>query len=77
MSHPSDKKAELSLVGAAKTPIPDKLERPLFAVYEEITYVEGKQYKPGTWYHGVKQNGPEEKAIPVDHWICAPLHVEA
>lgn len=77
MSHPNDKKAELSLVGAPKTPIPDKLERPLFAVYEEITYIEGKQYKPGTWYHGVKQSGPEEKAIPVDHWICAPLHVEA
>jgi uncharacterized protein (DUF927 family) len=77
MSHPSDKKAELSLVGAPKTPTPGKLERPLFAVYEEITYIEGKQYKPGTWYHGVKQSGPEEKAIPVDHWICAPLHVEA
>ncbi|MBN0009320.1 DUF927 domain-containing protein, partial [Pseudomonas aeruginosa] len=22
-------------------------------------------------------SGPDEKPVPVDHWICTPLHVEA
>ncbi|MES2820122.1 MAG: DUF927 domain-containing protein [Pseudomonadota bacterium] len=75
MSQPKDKKADLSLVGTPKAP--ERLERPCFAVYTHPTVVEGKPYKAGTWYHAVKQSGPEDKAIPVDHWVCAPLQVEA
>lgn len=72
-----DSNVELSLVGEPTAPMPDKLERPRFAVYPHTSYIEGKQFKAGTWYHGIKQSGPDEKAIPVDHWICAPLYVEA
>lgn len=77
MSKLKEKHADLSLVGDPKAPVPDKLDRPRFAVYEHACTIEGKAYKAGTWYHSVKQSGPEEKAIPVDHWICAPLNVEA
>lgn len=72
-----EKTSTLSLVGDPTAPAPEKLERPRYAVYENYHTIEGRTYKPGTWYHGLKQSGPDEKAIPVDHWICAPLNVEA
>ena len=72
-----EKTSTLSLVGDPAAPAPEKLERPRYAVYENYRTIEGRTYKPGTWYHGLKQSGPDEKAIPVDHWICAPLNVEA
>lgn len=72
-----EKTSTLSLVGDPAAPAPEKMERPRYAVYENYRTIEGRTYKPGTWYHGLKQSGPDEKAIPVDHWICAPLNVEA
>ena len=72
-----EKTSTLSLVGDPAAPATEKLERPRYAVYENYRTIEGRTYKPGTWYHGLKQSGPDEKAIPVDHWICAPLNVEA
>ena len=71
------KNATPNLVGDPAAPVNEKLERPCFAVYEQPHTLEGKTYKPGTWHHGLKQGGPEEKATPVDHWICTPLVVEA
>lgn len=72
-----EKNSTLSLVGDPAAPAPEKMERPRYAVYENYRTIEGRTYKPGTWYHGLKQSGPDEKAIPVDNWICAPLNVEA
>lgn len=72
-----EKPPALSLVGEPQAPASEKLERPRYAVYEHPCTVEGKFYKAGTWYHGLKQSGPDEKAIPVDHWICVPLNVLA
>lgn len=72
-----EKTSTLSLVGDPAAPASEKLERPRYAVYEHPRTIEGRTYKPGTWYHGLKQSGPDEKAIPVDHWICTPLNVEA
>lgn len=72
-----EKTSTLSLVGDPVIPAPEKLERPRYAVYEHPRTIEGRTYKAGTWYHGLKQSGPDEKAIPVDNWICAPLTVEA
>lgn len=77
MSKPNKENLDLTLVGTPKRPDSETIERPCFAVYEQNTFKDGKQYKAGTWYHGLKQSGPDEKSIPVDHWICAPLHVEA
>lgn len=72
-----ESKTGLSLVGEPKAPQSDTLDRPCFAVYDRPVFKDDKQYREGTWYHGVKQSGPEEKAVPFDHWICSPLHVEA
>ena len=72
-----EKTSTLILVGDPVKPAPEKLERPRYAVYEYTCTVEGKTYIAGTWHHGLKQGGPEEKAIPVDQRICAPLIVEA
>ena len=72
-----EKTSTLSLVGDPAVPAPEKMERPRYAVYDHPRTIEGKTYKAGTWYHGLKHSGPEEKSIPVDHWICTPLNVEA
>lgn len=72
-----DQKPHLSLVGEPSAPTPEKIERPCFAVYDQDTHRDGKHYRTGTWYHGARQSGPDDKTIPVDHWICAPLHIEA
>lgn len=71
------KRGGLSLVGEAELPEIEEIRRPSFAVYEGPTIVEGKTCRAGTWYHGIKQNGVDEKGIPLDYWICAPLHVDA
>lgn len=73
----ASKKPDLALVGEAKAPQDERLERPCFAVYEQDTRIEGKLYRAGTWYHGAKHSAADEKPIPFDCWICAPLHVEA
>lgn len=67
----------LTLVGDPQAPATDKLERPCFATYDQYVTLEGKHYRPGTWRHGVKHSGPDGKPIPVDDWICPPLHVVA
>ena len=73
----ASKKPDLALVGEAKAPQDERLERPCFAVYEQDTRIEGKLYRAGTWYHGAKHSAADEKPIPFDCWICTPLHVEA
>lgn len=54
-----------------------KLERPRFAVYDHEATVEGAHYRPGTWYHGIKQSGRDGTLTLFDHWICSPLHMVA
>ncbi|MDR6355448.1 putative DNA primase/helicase [Pseudomonas psychrotolerans] len=76
MSNP-EPKAGLSLVGEPKAPERDTLDRPCFAVYDRPVFKEGKPFREGTWYHGVKHSGPEDDPVPFDYWICSPLHVEA
>ncbi|MDT3721530.1 DUF927 domain-containing protein [Pseudomonas oryzihabitans] len=76
MSTP-EPKAGLSLVGEPKVPERDTLDRPCFAVYDRPVFKEGKAFREGTWYHGVKHSGPEDDPVPFDYWICSPLHVEA
>lgn len=56
--------------------MPEQRQRPYFAVYDQPTRLDGKLYRAGTWYHNLKQAGSDDQ-IPVDHWICAPLYVEA
>lgn len=77
----SDQKREqqshLALVGQPTAPEIDTLERPSYAVYEGQTMVDGKLFKAGTWFHGIKQGQGDDIGQPFDLWICAPLHVDA
>lgn len=77
MTKPTKKKTELALVGDAQAPVINEIERPCFAVYEVHTSVAEKNYFPGVWYHDIRVSGKDERSIPVDRWICAPLIVEA
>ena len=77
----SEKKREqqshLALVGQPTAPEIDTLERPSYAVYEGQTLVDGKLFRAGTWFHGIKQGQGDDIGQPFDLWICAPLHVDA
>lgn len=77
MTDVQDIKPDLRVVGEPIKPKAKKLERPCFAVYEKDTMVDGKTFHRGTWHHGIKYIGPEEKPAPFDHWLCAPLRVDA
>lgn len=54
-------------------------QRPQFAVYDEWVRVDGgagRKWRPGVYWHGIQQiKGIGE--VPVDTWVCSPLHVEA
>ena len=54
-----------------------KLQRPRFAIYDQEETVEGMHYRPGTWYHGIRQSSRDGKFTLFDHWICGPLHMAA
>ncbi len=53
-------------------------ERSRFAVHDDWFRVggEARRWRPGVYWHGIQQvKGVGE--VPVDTWICSPLHVEA
>ncbi len=52
------------------------LTRPCFRTYDHATTLDGKQLKPGVWHHGNKRDA-DGNLVPVDEWLCGPLHVEA
>ncbi|MDH4572511.1 DUF927 domain-containing protein [Salinicola acroporae] len=73
----SESQPTLSLVGEPTAPNLDRLERPAFAVYEGPISADGKTFRAGTWFHGIKHSNGDEAGQPYDVWICAPLHVDA
>ncbi len=73
----SENQPHLSLVGQPVAPELDTLERPSYGVYEGPTSVDGKLYRAGTWFHGIKYSHGDESGQPFDLWLCAPLHVDA
>ncbi|SEM10547.1 DUF927 domain-containing protein [Halomonas caseinilytica] len=73
----SEQQSHLALVSNPRAPQIDSLERPSYAVYEGPTTADGKLFRAGTWYHGIKHTNGEEPGQPYDLWICAPLHVDA
>lgn len=46
-------------------------ERPSFAVYDDWKTIDGKRFRPGVWFHGVKNDEPD------DRFVCTPLYVLA
>ncbi|WP_456268810.1 DUF927 domain-containing protein [Kushneria sp. AK178] len=73
----SNNESHLSLVGNPNVPEREGITRPGFATYDGPVNIDGRLYKAGTWYHGIKQTSPDEPGQPFDLWICSPLYIEA
>lgn len=56
--------------------IPELNERPRYVVFDDRYEHAGKSYRPGVWYFGAKA-GKDGDEVPVEQWICSPLHIEA
>lgn len=53
-------------------------ERPCFKVYDDWTLLDtGRRLRPGVWLHGMSKPKQNEASVPVDSWVCGPLHIEA
>jgi putative DNA primase/helicase len=53
-------------------------DRPCFKVYDDWTRLDtGRKLRPGVWLHGMSKPKKEEMPVPVDTWVCGPLHIEA
>ena len=62
--------------GAPIVEFPAMEQRPRFEVYDGWITGGGRKRRPGVYYHG-KQRLKEVGEVPVDTWVCSPLHVEA
>lgn len=61
---------------APADPFPGKSDRPCWRVYDDWTTRHGRKYRPGVYYHGIKENAEAPPTL-ADDWISAPLHVDA
>lgn len=62
--------------GAPADPFPSKQDRPCWRVYDAWTTRMGRKYRPGVYYHGIRENAEAPPAL-TDDWVSAPLHVDA
>lgn len=51
--------------------------RPSFVVLEHPVTTDGSTLRPGVWYFGVKGGKGDDPPMPINQWICTPIHVEA
>ncbi|WP_110693632.1 DUF927 domain-containing protein [Salinicola halophyticus] len=73
----SESQPHLTVVGEPAAPERIGIARPGFEVYAGPTTVDGRVFRAGVWYHGIKQTSPDEPGQPFDLWVCGPLHVTA
>lgn len=60
------------------TPSVPEDERPCFRVYDDWTLLDtGRKLRPGVWHHGMTKSKKDEPSVPVDTWVCGPLHIQA
>lgn len=60
------------------TPSVPPEERPCFKVYDDWTLLDtGRTLRPGVWLHGMSTPRGGGDPVPVDSWVCGPLHIEA
>ncbi|MCK0510158.1 DUF927 domain-containing protein [Aromatoleum buckelii] len=53
-------------------------ERPCFKVYDDFTVLDtGRKLRPGVWHHTLSAPKGGGDPVPVDTWVCGPLHIEA
>lgn len=55
--------------------VPENKDRPCYRVFAQSVESSGRRFRPGVWYFGTSERGGE--SVPVECWICGPLHVEA
>lgn len=60
-------------------PDPPEEDRPCWRVYDEWTQrtEAGGKRRPGVYHHGMTAAKKDAPSVPVDTWVCGPLHVEA
>ncbi len=56
--------------------IPDD-KRPCWRVYDDWVKLDGRKLRPGVWRHAMSEAKKDSPSIPVDTWVCGPLHIEA
>lgn len=53
-------------------------DRPCFKVYDDWTLLDsGRKLRPGVWLHDTSTPKGGGDPVPVDTWVCGPLHIEA
>lgn len=65
--------------GIEIVPDPSEDARPCWRVYDDWTVINtaGRKRRPGVFYHGMTAAKKDEPSMPVDTWLCGPLHIEA
>lgn len=58
-------------------PFPSVENRPCFGVYDVWIERSGWKHRPGVYLHGMSKETKSIPSMPVDTWLCGPLHVEA
>ena len=59
------------------SPFPDVNDRPQYVVLDDWTPFNGKNAKPGVYYCYLTEAKKDSPSLPVNVWICSPLHVDA
>ena len=57
---------------------PAEEDRPCWRVYDDWGKLEsGRKVRPGVWRHAMSEAKKDTPSVPVDTWVCGPLHKEA
>ena len=68
------------VTGVTETPVLPPLEnRPCYLVFDlPVKDAQGKTtHRAGVWHFSTRMAKGESDPVPVDRWICSPLHVDA
>jgi putative DNA primase/helicase len=57
--------------------IPTEQERPRYVVFDDWHEEGGRKYRAGVWYFSITKGTERNPSVPIEQWICSPLHVEA
>lgn len=62
----------------AEIPAVPEDERPCFRVHDSWVKLDtGRKLRPGVWQHTTSKPKGDGEPVPVDSWVCGPLHIEA
>lgn len=56
---------------------PDMDGRPCYKVLDDWAEDDGRKYKSGVYYCGIKAGKGDAPPVMFDQWICSPLHIDA